>query len=192
MEPIEDQVIGLQTRNFESASFVPASDLERLLTEDVVRATIRESAIDIWKKDEAIRIVMSGAKRVFAILVLQGKLHLLSKFIENDQFHKGELDAKLPISEATLQALLGKAAGRSFWDNQWIFVAPVFRHDLSHRRLENPVVLPFIQSSPIGEGAFGVVSEVTLHAQHQGLQEVKKDGLVCIAHSYRGSNVDHH
>jgi len=56
-----------------------------------------------------------------------------------------------------------------------MFIAPIFRHDLSHRILKDAVVLPFIQSSYIGEGAFGVVSEVILHTQHQGFEEAKSE-----------------
>jgi hypothetical protein len=175
MDPIEERIICLQTRNFESSSFVPTSELEQLLTEEVVRTTVHQSAIDVSKQEETVRIVVSGARAIFAILVLQSKLHFIRNFIEQDQYQNGQLDAKLPYSELALQNLLGKAAGRLFWDRQWMFIAPIFRHDLSHRILKDAVVLPFIQSSYIGEGAFGVVSEVTLHPQHQGFEEVKSE-----------------
>lgn len=175
IESIEERIVCLQTRNFESSSFVPAGELEKLLTEEVVWTTVQQSAIDVSKRKETVRIVVSGARAIFAILVLQSKLHFIRNFIEQDQYQNGQLDAKLPVSELALQNLLGKAAGRIFWDRQWMFIAPIFRHDLSHRILKDAVVLPFIQSSHIGEGAFGIVFEVTLHPQHQGFEEAKSE-----------------
>jgi hypothetical protein len=180
MEPLDDQIIGLQVRNIEMASFVPAGALEQLLTDDVVRATIRRSTIDASKREETINIVISGAHKIFAILILQGKQYLIQKFIEQDQFQKGPLDGKLPISEPVLQEVLGKAAGTRFWSNQWMFIAPVFRYDLSHRKLEDAVILPFTKTSNIGEGAFGVVSEVQLHPLHQGIEEPRNGGCVSL------------
>jgi hypothetical protein len=177
MDSVEDRIVELQTRNFESAAFMPAGELENLLTENVVRDILSASSVEIWNQEEITRVVISGARRIFAILVLQSKVHLFIKFIRRDQLHSGELDAKLPIEESLLESLLGKAAGRLFWTSQWTFIAPIFRHDLSHRKLDDPVVLPFIGSSErIGEGAFGVVTKITLHKQHQDIQSANEDG----------------
>jgi hypothetical protein len=171
MEPIEDRIVALQTRNFESAAFIPADELEKLLTENLVRRLLKASLVEAWEQEEVVRIVILGARRIFAILLQQRKVHLMLEFIRNDQFQANNLDARLPLPEPLLESLLGLAAGRSFYTNQWMFIAPVFRYDLSHRRLDDPVVLPFIDSSkPIGEGAFGVVTKVTLHNQHQQIQ----------------------
>lgn len=189
MDAVEDRIVELQTRNAESAAFIPAGELETLLTENVVRSILNASSIEIWNREEVFRVVISGARRIFTMLVLQRKVHLFIKFIRQDQLYTGALDAKLPIQESLLESLLGKAAGKLFWTNQWMFIAPIFRYDLSHRKLDDPVILPFIGSSePIGEGAFGVVTKVTLHKQHQDIQVAMEDvsvSLMVPAHEFR-------
>ncbi|KAH7092038.1 kinase-like domain-containing protein [Paraphoma chrysanthemicola] len=181
MDSLGDRIIELQTRNAECAAFMPAGELEKVLTEKVVRDILNASSVEIWNQEEITRVVISGARRIFAILVLQDHVHFFIKFLRQDQLHSGELDAKLPFQESLLESLLGKAAGRRFWTSQWTFIAPIFRHDLSHRKLDYPVVLPFIGSSePIGEGAFGVVTKVTLHKQHQAIQSANEDSQALV------------
>ena len=178
MSPIEDRILSLKTRNFETVPFIPSRELDELLTEAVVRDIILESGIEVQKCEETTRIVVAGAKKILAILALDRRQQELRKFIENDQFQVERLDAKLPFSEPLLHKLLGEATGSLFWERQWMFVAPFFRYNLSHRILEDAAILPFTKSLFIGEGSFGKVSKVSLHPQHQGIRVLREGGPV--------------
>jgi hypothetical protein len=169
MGSIEDRIIGLQTKNFESAYFVPAEDIEELLTESTVRDLVKQCGIEVQHQEETISIIISGARKIFAILILIHNEVLIRKFVEHDQFQIEKLDAKLPLSEPGLASIIGNSPAKNFFQKQWMFVSPYFRNDLSHRTLDPDVVLPFILSSSIGRGAFGSVSEVVLHPHHQGI-----------------------
>jgi hypothetical protein len=178
MEPIQDRMLLLKARNFDTIPFIPIRELEELLTETVIRDVIYKCGIDAPKREETIQIVVSGAKKIFATLILLHKEHLVRKFIEQDQFQIEKLDAKLPLSDVWLRELLGQATGSLFWEKQWMFVAPFFRYDLSHRILEDATILPFINKTFIGEGGFGAVFKVELHPQHQGVKEFEDDAQV--------------
>jgi hypothetical protein len=168
-ESIEDCIVALQTKNFESAYFVPTKDLEELLSKPSIQDILNRCGIEAQHRDETSSIILSGARKIFSILILMKDEALIRKFIEHDQFQFKDLDAKLPLSESALQRIIGNGPAKRFYRKQWMFVSPYFRNDLRHRILEHDVVLPFIDSSFVGRGGFGTVSEVTLHPRHQGI-----------------------
>jgi hypothetical protein len=172
MEPIEDRILDLQIKNFESVYFIPAERLEQVLTESVIRDVVTKCGVDVQKRAETISIIQSGAKKIFAILILMRREILIRYFIEHDQFQTEKLDAKLPLSESWLQSLIGERPAKLFCQKQWIFIAPYFRYDLSHRALADDAILPFTSSCCIGSGGFGTVYEVTLDPIHQGVRGV--------------------
>ena len=172
MGMLEDHILDLQVKNFESAYFIPIEKLDQLLTGPVVHDAIKTSGIDVQKRLETESIIQSGAKRIFAILVLMRKESLIRHFIEHDQFQTGELDAKLPFYQIQLQDIVDEKSARLFCQKQWAFIAPHFRNDLSYRALEDDVILPFISSRFVGSGGFGKVFEVVLERSHQGVSAI--------------------
>jgi hypothetical protein len=173
MEAIRDRILLLKVRNVDTVPFIPVYELEELLTETVIRDVIYNCGIEAPSLEETIRIVVLGAKKIFAALILIHKENLVRQFIEQDQYQTEKLDAKLPVSNAWLCELLGQATGSSFWEVQWMFVAPFFQYDLSHRVLEDAMILPIIEKSFIGEGAFGQVFKIKLHSRHQGVKDIE-------------------
>ena len=169
-ESIEDRILDLQVKNFESAHFIPIESLEQVLIEPTIQDVVAKCGVDVQKRVETISVIQSGAKKIFAILILMRKEILIRHFIEHDQFQTEKLDAKLPMSVSWLQTLIGEKSAKLFCQKQWMFVAPYFRNDLSHRNLENDVILPFTASRYVGSGGFGTVFEVTLDPAHQGIR----------------------
>jgi hypothetical protein len=178
-DSIEDRLVALQTRNFESAYFVPTKDLEELLSKPSVQDILNRCGIEAEHRDETTSIILSGARRIFSILILMRDEALIRKFIEHDQFQFKHLDAKLPLTESALQQIIGNGPAKRFYRKQWMFVSPYFRNDLLHRILKHDVVLPFMDSSFIGRGDFGTVSEVTLHPRHQGITSAAGVSEMC-------------
>jgi hypothetical protein len=172
MASLEDHIVTLQQKNFESSYFVPTDELYELLSEQRVREAVVTSGIAIQHCEETISIIMSGARKIFAILILMKSEALIWNFIKHDQLQIETLDAKLPLSEAELERAINSGPAKLFFQKQWMFVSPYFRNDLSYRILEPDVVLPFIKSSFVGRGAFGTVFEVTLPPRHQGLTDI--------------------
>lgn len=170
MNTIEERIQDLQIKNFESAYFVPTEKVEEVLTKGAIQEIVISCGIEVQKREETVSIIQAGARKILAILILMRKEGLIRSFIEHDQFQTEKLDAKLPVSELWLQTLIGEKPAKKFCQTQWMFIAPFFRNDLSHRTLENDIVLPFTSSRHIGSGAFGTVSEVTLDPAHQGIR----------------------
>lgn len=107
---------------------------------------------------------MYGAKKILAILLLLRQQSSIIRFIERDQFQASKLDSKLPLSLPALEEYLpSHSVALEFYDLQWEFTYPGFSHTVLHRSLDSNTVLPFVgEPKHLGEGGFGIVSEVIL------------------------------
>jgi len=149
-------------------SFVPQKQLYKLLGRDRVSTVIHATnSIPIHRAGNVVDIIAKGGRKVFAILsLLKGEEGRIVSFISHDQFQQSSLDAKLPLPPEMLQEIIPDIAAE-FYRTQWDLVAPVFSRGVVHRELHDSTRLPFTQEVLIGDGGFGEVYEIELHADHQ-------------------------
>lgn len=143
---------------------------------------------------EVVQFIMKGARKIFAILILIREERTILKFIENDQYSKSNLDDKIPFSMETLRNIDPDIA-EFFYIQQWEFSTPYITGDISHRVLDENVVLPFLQEKFLAEGSFGVVHEVVIHRCSQSLRHLQLDDVsnlfrITTCHIRPHTNVD--
>lgn len=164
-------IVGLRVGNADGVDFIPIKSLFEVLQEKNIRRVVQECGIVHYQQEEAVGTILRGGRRVFAILSMMTKERLISDFImKHDNFLDTELDSKLPFEESVLRDII-QADYREFYDLQWQVVAPFFKPNLLHRNLHDRCPLPFIEVKPLGEGGFGIISQVTLKASHQGIRQ---------------------
>ncbi|KAF8537379.1 kinase-like domain-containing protein [Trichophaea hybrida] len=155
--------------------FIPEGALRRLLSSPEVQneiPTILQNAkIEFFRQTEFLNTINAGGYKIFGILVVTNQIQYITNFIETDQFLNRELDSRIPLLKiGDIEAIIPCVKGATeFCKTQWMFVAPVFDDDRSHRRLHDLAVLPFLKSEPLGRGGFGSVFKVTLNQDHQNL-----------------------
>lgn len=169
---VRERIRGLRTPNSFGQQFVPIGDLEHVLDEDTVKRVLWGCGIEVYQREEALKVILKGGKRLFATLCTIERERLITQFLKHDNFLDVELDSKLPFEEDALRRIIPNDY-RDFYDIQWEFSAPIFRPNLHHRNLHNRCLLPFIKIEKIGEGGFGVVSRVLLAGSHQGIFQDK-------------------
>lgn len=86
------------------------------------------------------------------------------QFVATDHFRIVDLDCKLPSSPTDLLKILETAiVAKEFYDIQWTFIPPEFISSAIYRSLDVNTILPFIgHPKELGEGGFGVITEVIL------------------------------
>src|SRR6266536_4113125 len=168
MDELKDKLVGIQIENFESKWYIPGQELERLFCPNVIEEAVARCGIEPYKREEVVKTILQGARKVFATLVLMGKEPSILRFIEHDHLQGQPLDAKLPLSRSELSLILDGSQSEAFYRTQWIVAAPLFHDDLSHRILNNATILPFTRNVRIASGAFGTVFDVTFEPKHQG------------------------
>lgn len=180
MNDFRSDILMLQISNFESRYFVPYNSLCNFLSRNLVTKVIGSCDFPIFRKPEIVDIVMRGARRILAILILLREENRFLRFIATDHFRVVDLDSKLPLSLTDLSIILEKAAvAKEFYDVQWTFLPPEFTYSAIHRSLDANTILPFIgEPKELGEGGFGVITEVILPQDlrldvgEQGVQSV--------------------
>ncbi len=175
LEPRE-AIISLRMKNFESRNFVLYELLCSLMDRDFVELAIKSCGIPAFRKHEVTQVVLHGAKKTLAILLLLRHQSSIVRFIERDQFQASTLDSKLPLTLPALEECLpSNSIALEFYDLQWDFTYPGFSHTVLHRSLHSNTVLPFIgEPKHLGEGGFGIVTEVTLPQRLQ--HKISMDG----------------
>lgn len=163
MSDFRSDVLFLQRRNFESRYFVPYPSLYTLMSPDFVEKVVDSCDFLVFRKSEIVEIVMKGARRILAILILLRQEKMFLQLIATD-FRNVDLDSKLPLSSTDLSKVLETAVvAKEFYDMQWTFIPPEFTYSAIHRSLDANTILPFIGNpKDLGEGGFGVITEVNL------------------------------
>ena len=165
MEHLREQLLGLRVENNASRYFVPNGELEKITTKDMVRTIIRSCNLDECDRPEILDVIFTGAQKILGILILIDKPHLITKFIEKDNYRASQLDSWLPLSKSTLEPIIHKST-QDFWEKQWEFLAPTFSNQQVHRSLDKEIILPFISKEYIDEGGFGDVYKIEVHPSH--------------------------
>jgi len=163
LEELKRKMERLLVDNCEKKTYIPFAALDCLLDPSVIRACIFGSGITVHRQEEVITRIIDGGKRVLALLIRLDSVPSMVQFLESDQLTGQPLDAKLPFSREQLDAIVeNNGVSESFYREQWQVITPVFKADMSHRKLDNYTVLPFKSSVCVGEGAFGEVFKVEL------------------------------
>lgn len=162
--------------------FVPEGPLIELMTKERVQKAISDTAdIETFQVGELVDIILKGAIKVFAILVLlKGEEALILRFVETDGFQKTALDARLPLHRSQIQALVPEDAVDDFYEKQWEFVVPFFSKAIIHRVMDHSARLPFVLDTDTGkEGGFGHIYEIQIHPEYHEYP-LSSDGKVSI------------
>lgn len=153
--------------------FIPQDPLVALLTKEVVHKAVAAcTEIKIYQVPELVDIILRGAIKVFAILVLlKGEEGLIVRFVEDDGFQQTALDARLPLHRSQIEALVPEETVDDFDDRQWEFIVPFFSKAIIHRVMAPQVRLPFILDKDTGkEGGFGRIYEIQIHPDYHDFQ----------------------
>ncbi|KAL8646583.1 MAG: hypothetical protein Q9226_006797 [Calogaya cf. arnoldii] len=195
MSEPREAIMSLRIKNFESRNFVLYELLCGLMDHDLVTLVIGSCEIPVFRKQEIIQLVLYGARKVLAILIVLRQPSTIIRFIERDQFQASKLDSKLPLDLQALQGYLpSHSIALEFYDLQWEFTYPEFFLTVLHRSLDPNTVLPFVGDPKyLGEGGFGTVTEVLLPQplqEHMIRDQPKLAGLVRKEFKSAGDQVD--
>jgi len=174
----------------DSRRFLPENKLEAFINDKSVRAELGytgrglarllgrwRSSADSVQADEVVSKVVSGAKKVFAILVIMDKVDRLSALLD-----EGLRDAHLPLSlDPSLQVVLSHDKSHQFLFHEWRidevkrlvdeyqgpYLAPTLEADSQYRKLDERLPLPFIEAQEIASGGGGCIYRAKLHPNHQ-------------------------
>ncbi|OTB07425.1 hypothetical protein M426DRAFT_20126 [Hypoxylon sp. CI-4A] len=150
--------------------YVPELLFRALMTQSAIHSALADSSVPSYQRAELTEKIFKHGMKVFGVLVFLDEKDLISKFIEVGQLD----DAKLPFSRDLLVGYvkLPEEVADDIQEKQWEFIAPIFTRGTLHRQFDNDIILPFVQESEIGGGAFGDVYETTLDAEHQELGDI--------------------
>ncbi len=165
--------------------FLPATELERLLSEQIVRKVMLAANPDIQTLTlERLMSAMrpsvppkSAIRRIFAILVLLGRPGDIADFLSAEVY-----DGNLPMSREEIRKVWPHGAPDEFENLQWRLLAPFFGKSseepsrIYHYQLDDNVVLPFITDNSISapqkiSGGFGDVHRIRIHPNHHNLNK---------------------
>lgn len=168
MDSIRATILSLRCESSDRrSSFVPEGALDSVLTTPTIQIVLRSSKKQLHREPEFIDMIERGGKKTFAILICIHRADCIVNFVENEPLQKAGIDSKLPYySQTDLESILTKADATEFFERQWEFTAPIFRHRLGHRCLHRKTIFPFIDSDLLGEGSFGRVYKEKLHLKH--------------------------
>lgn len=140
------------------------------MTEATIRSALADTSVPVYQREEVVSKIFQHGIKVFGTLVLLSCPNLVSKFIEMGQLE----DGKLPFQLNTLITIveLSMEEAESFHEKQWEFIAPAFIRGTLHRKFEEDIILPFVEESNIGGGAFGDIYETILNPDHQELGDM--------------------
>ncbi|UKZ48019.1 hypothetical protein TrVGV298_002255 [Trichoderma virens] len=179
----ENRPYGACSSPEDCALFLPQNRIKSLIQSDRVVSTLRQNIPGIDSREVQIvaDYVTTDAKQVFLTLVYSGTV----KHIRGLQ-SKGFVDKHLPIrieyDASDPPRILGRDSNtplhcfadwclrevNSFCQEQWIFLAPVFRQDKFAYKFEKGHRLPLMPADEPGAGLgnFGTVQRFKLHSAH--------------------------
>lgn len=175
MQELQNSIRQLRTENHQGRYFFPQQSLYSLVTPDVVRKVLKECKVAHHHTQEIVDAVVPGARKIFAILVVNNEVNCITRFIEQDQLQQAVLDQQLPFTRAELEVLLHGVHTikiDDFYEKQWEFTAPVFSEKLIPRRLDSRTIMPFIEEDRIAKGGFGVVYKIKIHDEHCKFKQI--------------------
>lgn len=154
-------------QNVYSQCFVPDFELRDILTRDAIHEALRDresSKLEPYYIEPAVDVILRGARRIFAILVIHQQTQCIRQFIEDDKYQEEGLDHGLPFDREKLDTMFrNQSIAHLFYQEQWHFAVPVFSDSIFTRVLKPKTILPFLREEELSEGGFGVVYQIELH-----------------------------
>lgn len=164
MEELKDLIESSYRVNYEQAVFIPETCLRQLLNKTNVLAAL-QGHVPCHILEDVADAVLRGARKVFAILVLDGHAKYITKFLEADNMQTSCLDEQLPFDEPKLQQLMSDVHAAQFWRCQWKFCPPTLFETVICRSLQPETILPFRTVTRLGsQGSFGIMSLIEVDA----------------------------
>ena len=155
--------------------FLPHDCLVELITEAVIIHEMELPPLERNRDKELVMFILRNSKRVFATAAMCGiygnrLLKIMKKFKDH-----GFDDDCLPVREEKVSGLpcfsgrhWSAFRVRSFLENQWAFLAPVFSKSNFKLDLDPKHILPFTWvSNEAKDGTFSQVYQVKIHPSHQ-------------------------
>jgi hypothetical protein len=190
MEQLESLILQQRVVNVNKRDFFPEGTLENILTEQRIRDCLRLSRVEPHIKDEYLGRVISGGRKILAILILIRRVELLGCFIESANPKVSHIDFRLPFTEEGLREILkDELAAKNFYDYQWETCSPCFSRAQSHQVFYSELYrMPFLNLVDRKEGGFSVVDKVNIHPSHQDFfdpqNKVWKQGIGARIHTH--------
>lgn len=174
MDVIRHQIRALRYMNTDGKWFIPDVSLVSGLSREIIHDLLQNHCkVEPYGVQWMTQAVENGARKVFAILISIREGEKITAFLEHYlQSDNQTLDSRLPFSKLELGKIFPPAVASEFEEHQWDFIAPVFNHRLLHRNIPTEFRLPFIESRKLGEGGFGNVYEVVIHAGHHNFKDI--------------------
>ena len=159
--------------------FVPEGDLNPIITKAAIEEELKDFANGSGF-EELVRFICNHATKIFAIAVLSDiEGSVLYKVMKWFLAH-GRFDEHLPLQPWKEMHELRSGRGRGwtpsryrrFYENQWPFLAPIFRTDTeneSNRDFEQFRILPFTKGETTERphsGSFGKILKYKIHPNH--------------------------
>jgi hypothetical protein len=143
--------------------FIPKDSLDDLLKTAQLTSLLKDPAFEIpWHKQETTAdIIMTECPNLFGILLELNLERKIVPFIENDL-----LDKALPLGEDQLAPIIPEASA-NFVKVQWDYLTYYFRKGQYHRKIDESLILPYVEEQEIGGGAFSRVYKSLIHAAYQ-------------------------
>lgn len=146
-------ILSAEEENSDHIPFISVESLQKLVTPQTVQARLNTRGIRA--RPEMIQLIVSEARKIFALLVLTEQEHHILHLLQND-FN----DDRLPISQDEVPDFENPRQREEFYLTQWK-LSLVFKKE-KHLELPGNVPLPFASEKPGAFGAFGVVSKVKI------------------------------
>jgi hypothetical protein len=169
--------------------FIPADDLERLLTPDSVSKQLQRCGVSDEVRHRSAELISKSAAKLFAILVYLKHGHLIFDFLAEsiDDDHLPFIRSDNNAKAGNYKLCSRKSPGQliksmASWDHelvddfgrdQWCMLAPIFEYNdaIEHLELHDNCVLPWLEdeerSDRAMEGGYGSVWKIAIHPAHQ-------------------------
>ena len=197
MDDLREKLLEVEReyRNSEDELFASDESLYSIVTRHAVESALRDKSnvpnckVEPHHVEPIMEAVMKGLRKIFSILVLIHHVKSISRFIENDQYKRSELDYNLPFNKKQLEDILPtQGLVHEFYERQWHFTSPVFLDSVFTRSLPPKTIMPFLKNEPIGGGGFGDVFHIDIELSHRSFERPELKGsavsvislLICI------------
>lgn len=169
--------------------FIPADDLEHLLTADAISIELQAQGLSEDRARSYSEDILKSARKLFAILVYVRQGEKVLEFLEEDiedsdlPFIRSDMDPKAkdyklcssrrPGQPIKCMENWSRHLVEDFGRDQWWMLVPIFEYHegIEHYDLQDNCVLPWVEDEESGDreiqGGFGSVSKVAIHQAHQ-------------------------
>lgn len=156
--------------NTEKRYFIPETTLFDVVTESAVKQSLRSLQIPLHEINDVTTVIVQGARKCFAILLLIGRGEAITSFIKHDSLQRQSFpDYLLPYTTEQLQQRFEEkddtVVVSSFLEKQWEFAIPIMQRLTVFRKLDASAILPFLREELAGRGSMGTAWKVELHPQ---------------------------